>query len=300
MMRVSACAGVAVASLLFAVPALLAADSAARLLEDKLSSHIHDYDVSLNGALGVAAIDLTTGRLFSYHGDAVFPTASTIKIPVLVEAFRAMKRGEFKLTDTVTLKPSDVVGGSGELQKSVTGAPKQLTVLELITAMIEHSDNTATNRVIAMVKMERVNRWLTELGFHDIRLRRIMMDSAAAQRGDENVASPAEMARLVEMLYRGKLADDADTQQMLDILKLVKARIRTTIPAGIAVASKPGDLPGVECEVGIVYLTGRPFVVSVYSTFLDDNVHPVSPIAKIVFDYFLKLSVSNEYGNRVH
>lgn len=270
------------------------------LLEEKLAARVRAYDASLNGVLGVSAIDLTTGRQFGYNADTVFPTASSIKIPILVEMFRAVKRGEFKLSDTLTVKPSDVVGGSGVLQKSIGSAPIELTVLDLITAMIEHSDNTATNRCIAMVKMERVNRLLTELGLRTIRLRRIMMDSAAAQRGDENVATPAEMARLAEMLYRGKLADAGQTMQMIDILKLVKARMRAVIPARVAVASKPGDLPGVECETGIVYLSGRPFAISVFATFLDNGADPVSEITRMVFEYFSKLAASNEYGNRVH
>lgn len=270
-----------------------------RLLEGKMSARIEEYDRSLNGALGVAAIDLTSGRLFAYHGHAVFPTASSIKIPILVEMFRSIKRGEFKLTDTVTLQPADAVGGSGELQKALAGGLQRLTVLELITAMIEHSDNTATNRCIAMAKMDRVNRYLTELRFHNIRLRRIMMDSKAAARGDENTASPVEMARFVEMLYRNRLAGESDTREMIEILKRVKAGMRAAIPAAIPVAAKPGDLPGVECETGIVYLPNRPFVLAVYSTFLDENVHPVPAITKIVFDYFSKVAASNEYGNRV-
>ena len=270
-----------------------------RLLEDKMSSRIQEYDRPLRGAVGVATIDLTSGKVFDYNGNAIFPTASSIKIPILVEMFRSVKRGEFKLTDTITIQPADAVGGSGELQKALASGPVRLTVLELITTMIEHSDNTATNRCIAMVKMDRVNRHLSELGFKAIQLRRIMMDSAAAARGDENTASPVEMARLVEMLYRNQLADANDTRQMIGILRLVKAGMRNAIPESVPVASKPGDLPGVECETGIVYLAGRPFVLSVFSTFLDEGVHPVPEITKIVFDYFSKVAASNEYGNRV-
>jgi beta-lactamase class A len=285
---------------LFSLPTSVRGETAVQhLLETKLFSQVRDYDASLHGILGVATIDLTSGRVFVYNGDAIFPTASSIKIPILVEMFHAVERGEFKLTDTVTVRPSDVVGGSGLLQKSIVDSPRQLTVLELITAMIENSDNTATNRCIAMAKMGRVNGLVADLGFHTIRLRRVMMDSAAARRGDDNTASPVEMARLMEMLERGKLAGAAETRQMIDILKLVKASMRSAIPAEVAIASKPGDLPGVECETGIVYLPGRPFVVSIFSAYLDQGVHPVREITKLVYDYFSKLAVSNEFGHRV-
>lgn len=286
--------------MLLCSPAIVRGETAVQhLLESKMFSRIRDYDASLHGVLGVATIDLTSGRVFVYNGEAIFPTASSIKIPILVEMFHAVKRGEFKLTDTVTVRPSDVVGGSGLLQKSIVDAPQQLTALELITAMIEHSDNTATNRCIAMARMDRVNRLLADLGFRTIRLRRVMMDSDAARRGDENTASPVEMAHLAEMLYRGRLADAGDTRQMIDIMKLVKASMRAAIPAEVAVASKPGDLPGVECETGIVYLPGRPFVLSIFSSYLDEGIHPVREITKVVFEYFSKLAASNQYGNRV-
>jgi beta-lactamase class A len=280
-------------------PAMWGETAVQHLLEDKMFSRIRDYDAALRGSLGVATIDLTSGRVFVYNGEAVFPTASSIKIPILVEMFRAVKRGEFQLSDRITIQPSDAVGGSGLLQKALGEGPQQLTVRDLIAAMIEHSDNTATNRCIAMAKMERVNRMLADLGFRTIRLRRVMMDSAAARRGDENVASPVEMAHFVEMLYRGKLADADAAQQMIGVLKLVKASMRAAIPPEVALASKPGDLPGVECETGIVYLTGRPFILSIFSTFLDEGVHPVREITKIVFDYFSKLDASNPYGNRL-
>ena len=100
------------------------------------------------------------------------------------------------------------------------------------------------------------------------------------------------------MLYRGKLSDPDGTRQMIDLLKLVKDEMRSAIPAGVEVASKPGDLPGVLCETGIVFLPGRPFVVSVFGTFLDDSAHPVRDVSEIVFEYFSKLAESNEYGNR--
>lgn len=286
--------------LLICAPHASAQTALQSLLENKLASRIGEYDSTLNGVIGVAAIDLTTGRLFDYNGQAVFPTASSIKIPILVGMFHAMRRGEFRLTDSVTLNPADAAGGSGLLQKSLAGGPVRLTVLDLIAAMIEHSDNTATNRAIAIVGMARVNKMLDDLGFHSIRLRRVMMDSAAARRGDENVATPIEMARLIEMLYRGSLANADDTSQMIGILKRVKAGMRAAIPGQIEVASKPGDLPGVECETGIVYLQGRPFVASVFGAYLDDGNHPVEAITRMMFAHFARLASSNAYGNRTN
>lgn len=273
-----------------------AESSVQHLLEAKMHNRIKAVDDALPGALGVATIDLTSGRIYVYNGEAVFPTASAIKIPIMVQMFRA----KVNLEERITLQPSDAVGGSGILQKPLSKGPVTLTVRELMTAMIEHSDNTATNRCIQIAGMERVNALITGLGLRSTRLRRVMMDSAAAKRGDENISTPVEMARLVEMLYRNKLSAPQDTRQMLDILKLVKADFRSTLPPEVEVASKPGAIPGVHCEAGVVLLKGRPFVLSVFSTFLNDDANPLPEVTGIVFEYFRKLAQSNEYGHRVN
>jgi beta-lactamase class A len=286
--------------LLLACFASLRAETAVQhLLESKMYARLKAYDDALPSALGVAAIDLTSGRIFVYNGEAVFPAASTIKIPILVEMYRAMRRGEFKPDDPVTVQPSEAAGGSGDLQNALKSGPVRLTVRELMRAMIENSDNTAANRCIAMAKMDRVNRLLSDLGFRTIRLRRVMMDSAAAQRNDENTASPLEMARLVEMLDRGKLGDAESTNEMLGLMRLVKGGMRTALPPDVRTASKTGALPGVDCEAGIVYLERRPFVLSVYSTFLEGETKTVAAVTRIVFEYFSALARSNEFGNRV-
>ena len=107
------------------------------------------------------------------------------------------------------------------------------------------------------------------------------------------------MARLAEMLYRGKAVDAESSRQMIEILKLVEANFRQSIPEATPIASKPGELNGVRAETGIVFLPGRPFVLSVMSTYLDRGVNPVPEVARLVYEHFLKLSQSNRYGHNL-
>lgn len=270
------------------------------LLELKQHARIQALDDKLNGVLGVATIDLTSGRIFVYNGDAVFPTASSIKIAIMIELFRQERSGKFHFSDVVTVQPGDDVGGSsGPLSQALKKGPVQTTIRKLMEDMIVYSDNTSTNRCIELAGMEAVNRLVAGFGLRATKLRRKMMDTAAAARGDENVSTPLELAKLVEMLYRGTAADAASCREMLDIMKRVKADMRAAIPAEIAVASKPGDLDGVHCEAGLVYLAKRPFVVNVMSTYLDGKSNPVGDATRIVFDYFEKLAHSNRYGRRL-
>lgn len=297
MLRHIAFAGAAV---LLACTVAVSESDVTHLWEVKQHDRIKAVDDALDGVLGVATIDLTSGRIFTYNGDAVFPTASSIKIAIMIQVFRAERAGTFSFKDKVTLGSKDNAGGSGgPLQKALDGGTVTVTVRELLEDMIQYSDNSATNKLIDLVGMDAVNRLIRELGLERTRLRRHMMDIAAATRGDENVSTPLEMVRLVRLIYDNRAADAESCREMLAIMKRVDAYIRPVIPGSIAVASKPGDLDGVRTETGVIYLPKRPFIVSVMSTYLSDRVNPVGQVTGIVFDYFNKLAHSNQYGRRL-
>jgi beta-lactamase class A len=278
---------------------LLAQTAPEILLEQKTLRAIESLDNSLDGVLGVAAIDLTTGRTLAYHGDAVLAQASLIKIPILVRAFQAVEAKEIRLDAKVALAEKDAVGGSGALGERLAKAPVEMTFLELLTLMIRDSDNTATNKVISLVRMDRVNALMDTLRLPNTRLRRVMMDSAAARRDDENTSTPVEMARLVELIYRGKAVSPAASKEMISLLSLVKADFRAALPPGVRSASKPGEIPGVHTEAGIVYLEGRPYVLSVMSAMLAGDANPIRDVVGIVHAHYIRLAASNRYGHRV-
>lgn len=271
--------------------------SVEELLEARLLQRVAAVDAELKGVMGVHAIDLETGRTISYHADTVFPQASSIKIPILIELFRQVGEGKQNLKAQVTLEQRDLVGGSGHLQSTLKLHPMTLTVEDLAVAMISSSDNTATNKLISMVGMQNVNATVERMGFRHTRLQRIMIDVAAAARNDENISTPLEMARIMELIYRGKAVSAAASKQMLEILKLPDADFRKTVPANVVVAAKPGGLTGVHCETGVVFVQGRPFVLSVAGTFLTGDANPVPAVTKLFYEHFATLAKSNKYGN---
>lgn len=268
-------------------------------LEVKLLDRIQRLDESLSGVLGFTAIDLQSGRNIGRNANTVFPQASSIKIPIMIEVFRATQSGRVKLDSRVTLDRGEAVEGSGHLRILLRRESVTVTVRELVTAMIETSDNTATNRLISLVGMDAVNRSLGEMGFSATKLQRRMLEPGAAKADRENISTPNEMARMAELLYRGKAVDEQASREMIEILKLVSANFRESVPDSIPVASKPGELNGVRAETGIVFLPGRPFVLSVMATYLEPGVNPVPQVARIVYEHFEKLSRSNRYGHNL-
>ena len=274
-------------------------ESVATLLERKLLTRLQQMDAATAGVLGVVAIDLNTGAVLQHNANALFPQASSIKIPIMAEVFRQAEAGKIDLSASVTLQSSDAAGGSGDLQSELKKAPVRLPVRELIEKMIRDSDNTATNRLIAMAGMDSINQWIGTAGMKHTKLQRVMMDSRSAKQDRENISTPMEMARLAEMLYRGRAVSSEASKSMIAILKLVKADFRSTVPKQVEVAAKPGELDGVRAETGIIFLPNRPFVLSVMSTFLDDKTNPIPAVTDLIYRHFEKLAASNRYGHKL-
>ena len=124
-----------------------------QVMWEKLALAIADVDHSLDGVLGVAIEDLTTGQKFFLHPDEVFPQASSIKIAVLAELYHQTQlsaqgfSGKAKLTDLYTMQSSDLVADS-DIMQGLTPSVTRITNRDLATMMVAVSDNSATNVLI--------------------------------------------------------------------------------------------------------------------------------------------------------
>ncbi len=211
-----------------------------KVLWQKLESSIQDVDQHLDGVMGVAIEDLTTGDHFLLHEDEVFAQASSIKITVLADLYLQAQQGKLKLTDLYTVQSSDLVPDS-DIMNGLTPGVTRLTLRDLATMMVAVSDNSATNVLIDRVGMPNVNAMLDSLGLTHTRLRRKMMDLEAAKEGRENISTPREMMTLLDAIYHGKVLNKESTAEFFEMLSTNKASwIPRDLPADIKVADKPG------------------------------------------------------------
>lgn len=274
------------------------------VLESKFKAAIGEVEAGLDGVLGLAFKDLETGRTLFLNERETFPQASSIKIAVLYEVFKQAEEGRLSLDEFIPLEDGRKVGGSGVLVH--LGRPRlSLSVRDLAVLMIVLSDNTATNLLIDKVGMDAVNARLDRLGLRRTRLRRKMMDLQAAAEGRENVSTPFEMMTLLERIWKpGSLAEPY-RQGLLDILALPKdlpGPLREGVPEEVAVAEKPGELEAVRCDSGLVLLPGRPYVLSVMTTYLKraaDGNPAIARISRIVYEHVARLARSSEIGRIV-
>jgi beta-lactamase class A len=232
----------------------------------------------------------------------VFPQASSIKIPVLLELFRQAQAGALKLDERVEVKRALMAGGSGVLLRFSDGG-SALSLRDLAVLMIVLSDNTATNILIDRVGMAAVNDMLARNNLRQTRLQRRMLDTEAQRAGKENLSTPAEMVWLLGLLLQGKLLDAAHTAAVIEILKYPKnTPLRSGLLPGVELASKTGGLAGVTCESGIVLLAGRPYVIAVMTTFAGPQAGAdaaITEVSRRVYAHFDRLGKSNTLGVRL-
>lgn len=271
-------------------------------LWQKLQDDLRSVDQQLDGVMGLAVKDLTSGEAFFIRGDEIMPQASSIKIAVLADLYLQAQQGKLKLTEEYVVRAPDLVAGS-DIMSGLTPGVTRLTLRDLATMMVAVSDNSATNVVIRRVGMDNVNAMLDSLGLHATRLRRQMMDLKAAGEGRENVSTPREMMTLLETIYRGKLLNKDMTADFIKMLSTHKeSSLLQGLPDDVAAASKPGELEAVRNDSGIVLLKERPYVLCVMTTYLKDEKDGAAAIRKIsalTFSYFDRIARASEYGRVV-
>jgi beta-lactamase class A len=237
---------------------ILPAELAPQTLDERISAAIAGF----KGKVWIYAKNLDSGKTFSLRGDERVRTASTIKLPIMVETYFQINEGKLKWTDEIVLTKEKKVGGSG-----ILGEFSDNTKIDLRTAvnlMIVVSDNTATNLVLEKVTSDAVNARMEKLGFADTKsIRRIFGSEKDSRVATDPViknfglgmSSPKNMVELLEMLEFGQLVNAEASKNMLDVLRRqqYKDGIGRNALDTVLVASKSGTLDRLRADVGIVY-----------------------------------------------
>jgi beta-lactamase class A len=215
-----------------------------------------------HGTVGYAVSDLDTGVRLSRRGDETFPTASLIKVPILVTVYDLVAQKKLSLDDRLTVLAIDKVPGSGQLQYLHDGA--EITVHDAAWLMSTLSDNTATNLLLDRIIIRRVWDKMEALGLphtkvHSktfLRSSSVAMDSSV--KYGLGVTTPNEMAALFERLARGRAVNPAADSAMLDILEHNEDNeMMQRFAGGVRAAHKTGATDAVRTECSLFYLASR-------------------------------------------
>jgi len=256
-------------------------------LRAKFEKRLAAIAARVDGVVGYEILDLTSGDRLGHLERETFPTASAIKLAIVYELFKQAGEGKVRLDETMTLDRRQAVGGTGVLVEM--GTPT-LSIRDYAVLMVTLSDNTATNVLIDRLGMDKIAARMQGLGLAGTKLRRHMMDTAAARRGDENVSSPDDIARLLQAM----------PAEGIELLKKPKeSRLRRGLPPDVAAADKPSELDGVRVDAGIVYAKNRPFVFCVMTTFLKSEAEgerAIEAISRTAYEYFSRLGAGGALG----
>lgn len=223
-------------------------------------------------------------RVAALEGNAPFPAASLIKVPIMVEAYRQAAAGRISLGSRVRVGSEAMVTGAGVLQHLTPGL--RLPVADLVALMITASDNTATNLLIDLLGADQVNATMAGLGLARTVLYNKLQVLAVGSSG-ENTTCTDDMTRLMSLIGGGAVVSWEACRRMVALLK--GQQHRQGLPAclppaappaalaapGVAAGAGPGDLPAWELghkpgwtsrvfhDTGLLFIPGRTVAVAV-------------------------------------
>lgn len=252
---------------------------------DIIKSQINEYDIKYS--LSVKRLD--TGQEFNINENEVVPSASTIKVFIMAEAMRQIKEGIIK-HERIKVSTKDHVPYS---IISLLSHENTYTIMDLITLMMIQSDNTATNVLIDILGMDKINKFIKSIGCYSTILERKMMDFDARKRGIENKTSSKDLTHFMELLYKGRIVDEKSSEKMIDIMKhqLDSSMMRYFIPEEVEIANKTGELDGIDNDTGIVYTKKGDYIFTMMTYNGKSNNEArfvIAQASKIVYEYFCK------------
>ena len=275
-------------------------------VQSKAQQEIERLAASVDGQIGVAAWPVgSPEQSIGIDMDGIYPTASTLKIPILYSLYRLADERKIDLGKRLTHSTDRLTAGSGVLQHLRAGI--EPTIADLAMLMIIVSDNHATDILHDLVGADRIHADLDEMGITDIRIpidcrtllwRMVGMDETNPEHtyqlflergrageydfsglafseeldGGNDVTSARAMSRLCELIEQGKGLTEAGREGVIDTLcrQQHNTRIPVGLPQGTICAHKTGSLKGVRNDAGIVYAR-QPYVLSLFSKNLADE-----------------------------
>ena len=293
------------------------------MAESGVMSAIQDFTAHTGGVVGVAAKHLETDGCVSHNADTIFFTASTLKVPLLVELYRQVDAGIIDVNQRIDLTDALRVPGSGVLKELASGL--QPTVHDLAMLMIIISDNTATDILYNRVGGDNINNTMRQLGLthtqipmtcqellysitgldvenpaHTYQLasdrlkkREFVLEGDGFSEDKSDVSSPNDMCRLLELIYDGDILSPQSREAVLDVLKRqqLSTVIPHALPPGTAVAHKTGSYHSVRCDVGIVFSPTGPYAVAIMAKQMTDGDRlsvdaSLAAVSRAVYDEF--------------
>lgn len=239
----------------------------AQKADTRLLKKLNEAIKGFNGDVGIFVKDLKTGKMVTINADTLFPTASIIKVPILIGVIDKIEKGELTYDSVLIYKDSMLYAGEDILGSFKDG--EKIYLKKLILLMLTMSDNTASLWLQQLAGTgSSINSIMDNLGLAQTRV-----NSRTPGRGDNwavygwGQTTPREMATLFEMIYRHKIFSAEACDHMLRFLgrNYWDDRALSQVPPYIQVFSKNGAVDAVRSEVLLVNAPHHPYIFCLFT-----------------------------------
>ncbi|MEQ8154412.1 MAG: serine hydrolase [Clostridiaceae bacterium] len=242
---------------------------------------IKKYLESRTGNYSFYFEDLNSGFTYSYNENVKMIAAGCMKLPISVSLVKAVEEGKFTFLDKIKIEQKDKVYGTGIIHEF---GERDYTIFELLVAMLIQSDNTATNKIIDLLGMDKINENIREMNLKNTILNRKTTDERAIKNGVENYTSAYDLSLTWKMLYKGQYITKENGTMLIDILRRqhIKNKLALYIPDDLKydISSKTGDKQGVENDTELIHLPKGDFTFTVLSNGIPNSVYGTVTLAK--------------------
>ncbi len=240
---------------------------AAQRTDKKLEANIKAAITGFNGDIGIYIKDLRTGKTVAINADSIFPTASIVKVPIMVGIIDKMELQQLKYDQLLTYRDSLLYAGE-DILGSFKDSEK-ITLKKVMMLMLTTSDNTASLWLQSLAGTgTRINELMDSLGLKNTRV-----NSRTPGRETNRTSygwgqtTPREMASLFEMIYKKKVISAESSERMLRLLgrNFWDDVSLSKVPPTVAVFSKNGAVDASRSEVMLVNGCDRPYLLAVFT-----------------------------------
>lgn len=233
-----------------------------RYLEDRLGSYSFYFE------------DLKSGFIYGYNEHVKMTSAGCMKLPVAMAVMKDVEEGKLSLNDLVLLISRDRVEGSGILKHLNS---REYTVGELILVMLVESDNTATQKLVNLIGFDELKTKFEEMGLQNT----TMNDMPGSPI---NLTTSYDLSLCWKILKKGEYLSQEHSRYIIELLKGENKKKKTAFyldePLKNKIASKAGDMPGIENDTTLIELQKGDFIFTIMSQDLPNSVYGLVSLAK--------------------
>ena len=229
--------------------------------------------------LGLALYDFSTGKSISINGNDKYPMQSVFKFPIGVALLDCVSRGEFSLSDSVTLTKADLLPDLWSPIRERWPEGVRLPLVSVMTYMVAHSDNSATDFLIHKIGgVARIQDIVNRLGAKKINIRNTEAEIQGSWSVQfDNWTTPNAMVDFLRLMNDGKLLDKANTTVLWEIMASASSgSVNRLVPKTVTFARKTGysgvnsqGIIAAQNDVGIIEFEDVRRVA--YAIFLTDS-----------------------------